>query len=142
MKALHYGSNCRMNRLGLMKLFVLALFIAIAGAGAFGQKKEKLAKNYRDWLEHDVVYIITKDEREQFLRLSSDEAKDKFIKDFWEIRNPTPGLETNSYKDEIYKRIAFADSRFGPGSGSDGWRTDRGRKIIKQYRYAPWRCMS
>jgi GWxTD domain-containing protein len=130
MKALHYGSNCRMNRLGLMKLFVLALFIAIAGAGAFGQKKEKLAKNYRDWLEHDVVYIITKDEREQFLRLSSDEAKDKFIKDFWEIRNPTPGLETNSYKDEIYKRIAFADSRFGPGSGSDGWRTDRGRTYI------------
>lgn len=94
------------------------------------QKKEKLASNYREWLEHDVVYIITKDERERFAKLTSDEARDKFIEDFWEVRNPTPGIQPNSYKEEIYKRIAFADSRFGPGSGTDGWRTDRGRTYI------------
>jgi GWxTD domain-containing protein len=94
------------------------------------QKKEKLAKPYREWLEHDVVYIITKDERTRFLALASDEARDKFIKDFWEVRNPVPGSEINTYKEEIYKRIAFADSRFGVGSGTDGWRTDRGRTYI------------
>ena len=81
----------------------------------FAQKKEKLAKNYRDWLEHDVVYIITKDERTRFLALPTDDARDKFIKDFWEVRDPVPGSEVNTYKEEIYQRIAFADSRFGIG---------------------------
>jgi GWxTD domain-containing protein len=130
MKAWRYRSNGRINQSNLRKVFVLALFAAMAATGAFGQKKEKLAKTYREWLEHDVVYIITKEERERFLKLSSNEARDKFMNDFWEVRNPTPGSEVNSYKEEIYKRIAFADSRFGPGSGSDGWRTDRGHIYI------------
>jgi len=109
---------------------ILALALLAFSPAAPAQKKEKLTKNYREWLEHDVVYIITKDERERFLKLTSDEARDKFIKDFWEIRNPTPGSEVNTYKEEIYQRIAFADSRFGPGSGTDGWRTDRGQVYI------------
>ena len=109
----------------------ILLFALLALSPAlFAQKKEKLAKNYREWLEHDVVYIITKDEHSRFLALPTDEARDKFIKDFWEVRNPVPGSEVNTYKEEIYKRIAFADSRFGVGSGTDGWRTDRGRTYI------------
>jgi GWxTD domain-containing protein len=130
MNTLHYGSNCRMDGLNFRKIVVLALFVAMAATGVFGQKKEKLSKTYKEWLEHDVVYIITKEERDRFQRLSSDEARDKFISDFWEIRNPSPGAEVNTYKEEIYKRIAFADSRFGPGSGTDGWRTDRGHVYI------------
>jgi GWxTD domain-containing protein len=130
MKAWRYGLNRRINQSSLRKVFELALFAVMAATGAFGQKKEKLPKTYREWLEHDVVYIITKDERERFLQLTSDEARDKFMKDFWEIRNPTPGAEINSYKEEIYQRIAFADSRFGVGSGTDGWRTARGQTYI------------
>ncbi len=95
-----------------------------------GQGKQKLQKQYKIWLERDVAYIITKDEREAFLKLSTDDARDKFIQEFWEIRNPVPGAPTNNFKDEIYQRIAFAESRFGPGSGTDGWRTDRGRTYI------------
>jgi len=110
----------------LLLIFALLAYSPLAPA----QKKEKLARNYRDWLEHDVVYIITKDERERFLKLTSDEARDKFIKDFWEVRNPTPGAEVNTYKEELYQRIAFADARFGAGSGTDGWRTDRGHIYI------------
>ena len=107
-------------------LFALLSF----SPGTSAQKKEKLAKNYREWLEQDVVYIITKDERTRFLALATDDSRDKFIKDFWEVRNPIPGSEINTYKEEIYKRIAFANSRFGVGSGTDGWRTDRGRTYI------------
>ena len=87
------------------------------------QKKEKLAKNYRDWLERDVVYIITKDERDRFLKLTSDEARDKFMSDFWEVRNPNPGSPINTYKEEFYKRIAFANARFGSEANGDGWRS-------------------
>src|SRR5438445_9242364 len=96
-------------------LFAAMLF-AFSGI-ALGQKKQKLEKNYRDWLERDAAYIITKDERDAFLRLTTDDARDKFIENFWEIRNPTPGALTNSYKEEIYQRIALADARFGVGSG-------------------------
>jgi len=61
-----------------------------------------------------------KDERDAFLKLTHDEDREKFIETFWEIRNPSPGSLTNTYKDELYQRIAFADARFGIGSGVDG----------------------
>jgi len=110
-------------------VLLAAILFACSGIG-FAQKKQKLEKNFRDWLERDVAYIITKDERDAFLKLATDEAREKFIETFWEIRNPSPGSPTNSYKDEIYQRIAFADARFGIGSGVEGWRTDRGRTYI------------
>ncbi|MBI3404732.1 MAG: GWxTD domain-containing protein [Acidobacteria bacterium] len=115
--------SCRV--IALLVVFVLGL-----GGMCFAQKKQKLEKNYHDWLERDVAYIITKDEREAFLQLATNDARDKFIETFWEIRNPTPGSPANSCKEEIYQRIAFADARFGTGSGTDGWRTDRGRTYI------------
>jgi len=113
------------KRVAMLLFALLSLSPSISA-----QKKEKLAKTYRDWLEQDVVYIITKDERVRFLALATDDARDKFIKDFWEVRNPVPGAEINTYKEEHYKRIAFADSRFSIGAGTDGWRTDRGRTYI------------
>jgi len=126
MKSSHSTQVSRWRKHATILLFALLVFSPALSA----QKKEKLAKTYREWLEHDVVYIITKDERVRFLALATDDARDKFIKDFWEVRNPVPGSEINTYKEEIYKRIAFADSRFGVGSGTDGWRTDRGRTYI------------
>jgi GWxTD domain-containing protein len=99
-------------------------------SSALCQKKQRLEKNYREWLEQDVAYIITKDEKDAFLRLTTNEARDKFIEDFWAVRNPDPGSPSNSYKEEIYQRIAFANARFGIGSGVEGWRTDRGRTYI------------
>jgi GWxTD domain-containing protein len=110
-------------------VLLAAILFACSGIG-LAQKKQKLEKNYRDWLERDVAYIITKDERDAFLKLTTDEAREKFIETFWEIRNPSPGSPANTYKDEIYQRIAFADARFGIGSGVEGWRTDRGRTHI------------
>src|SRR5215470_7575190 len=110
-------------------ILLFALIISFSYASS-PQSKPKLGQTYKEWLERDVVYIITKDERDAFLRLSSDTARDKFIQDFWEIRNPNPGSPTNPYKEEIYQRISFANARFGVGSGTDGWRTDRGRTYI------------
>jgi len=110
-------------------LILLTVLIAWQDT-AFAQKKQSLDRTYKDWLERDVVYIITKDEKDAFLHLTTDAARDKFIEDFWEIRNPNPGSPVNSYKEDIYQRIAFANARFGIGSGTDGWRTDRGRTYI------------
>jgi GWxTD domain-containing protein len=125
------------KRLLTSKVFCLAIFFAcfvvlpnFSASTTRAQGKQRLDKNYKDWLEHDVIYIINKDERDEFLRLTTNEARDKFIEQFWEVRNPEPGSPTNSYKDEIYRRIAFANARFGIGSGAEGWRSDRGRTYI------------
>src|SRR5205823_3473320 len=130
-RTLMYG--CGLNRARIVffrALAVLAIALLCYEQPIHGQKKQKLEKSYREWLEHDVAYIITKDEKDAFLRLTTNEARDKFIEDFWEIRNPNPGSPSNSYKEEIYQRIAFANARFGIGSGEEGWRTDRGRTYI------------
>jgi len=119
-----FGWFCR-------RAFFLAILLVFgSGSVCFGQKPQKLEKNYREWLERDVVYLINKEERDAFRRLATNEARDKFIEEFWEIRNPNPGSPTNTYRDEIYQRIAFADARFSIGSGMEGWRTDRGRTYI------------
>lgn len=108
-------------------LLLLAVF-ALPSPGA-AQKKAKLPQDYRNWLDQEVVYIITREERAAFLRLTSDDARDKFIEKFWAIRNPTPDAPTNEYKDEHYRRLAYANARFYEGN-REGWRTDRGRIYI------------
>jgi GWxTD domain-containing protein len=108
-------------------LLLVLLFVAGASA-ALGN--EKLPQRYRDWLEKDVVYIITKEERDAFLRLTTDEDRGKFIQRFWDIRNPLPGVSTNPFREEHYRRIAYANQYFGNEAGLEGWRTDRGRVYI------------
>ena len=83
---------------------------------------------YWDWLHEEVPYIITEREREAFKQLTTDDNREMFIKNFWERRNPTPGGLENSYEQEYYQRIIFANERFG--TGIPGWKTDRGRIYI------------
>lgn len=99
-------------------------------AFAKSNPEKSLSKFYREWLDRDAAYIITRQERKDFLALTSDRERDDFIKKFWEIRNPTPGSPENSYKDDIYQRIEYANAHFGIGSGEEGWATDRGRTYI------------
>jgi GWxTD domain-containing protein len=70
-------------------------------------------------------------ERAAFQSLASDEERDHFIDQFWERRNPTPGSSQNTFKEEHYRRIAYANKHFQtPSSGTLGWRTDRGHMYI------------
>ncbi len=88
---------------------------------------EKLPPKHRDWVEKEVVYIITKEEKELFLKLPTDADREKYIEKFWEMRDPTPGTPQNEFKVEHYKRIDYANAYFGGEWASDGWRTDRGK---------------
>ena len=107
-----------------------ALLLMPGMAFAKSNPEKSLPKFYREWLDRDAAYIITRQERKDFLALTSDRERDDFIKKFWEIRNPTPGSPENSYKDDIYQRIEYANAHFGIGSGEEGWATDRGRTYI------------
>jgi GWxTD domain-containing protein len=114
---------------GVALLLISTLFLSVPVSPAAAQK-QKLEKSYKEWLERDVAYFITKDERETFLKLAADEMRDRFIANFWELRNPSPGSPENRFKDEVYQRIAYANAHYSIGSGEDGWRTDRGRTYI------------
>jgi GWxTD domain-containing protein len=96
------------------------------------KQEEKLRKEletpYRKWLNEDVVYIITDEEKAAFKRLSTDDERQQFIEQFWLRRDPTPDTEENEYKEEHYRRIAYANEHYP--SGIPGWKTDRGRIYI------------
>lgn len=92
----------------------------------------RLSSTYKSWIDHDVVYIASHDEREAFLKLNTDAERDSFMEHFWAIRNPDPGAPTNNYKEEHYRRLSYVDQWYSspPGAGN-GWRTDRGRIYIQ-----------
>ena len=90
--------------------------------------KPELKKAYKDWLEKDVAYIITDDERRAFKKLETDEERERFIEEFWRRRDPDPDTDENEFREEYYERIAYANEHYT--SGIPGWKTDRGRIYI------------
>jgi len=90
--------------------------------------KSEFKSHYREWLERDVVYIISPEERDVFLRLASDEERERFIEQFWARRDPDPSTRENEFREEHYRRIQYANEHFH--AGIPGWRTDRGRVYI------------
>lgn len=96
-----------------MRLFIrVFLLFLVAGLcssvlPAIDSAKD-LPPRYRAWLADEVNYIITREERNVFVQLPNDEARDKFIEQFWDLRNLVPGAPANPYKEEIYRRIEYA----------------------------------
>src|ERR1700741_4299903 len=96
------------------------------------KRNKKLSKElgdpYLQWLEEDVPYIISKEEKNACLKFATNEEREQFIEDFWRQRNPDPESAENTFKEEHYRRIAYANEHFA--SGIPGWKTDRGRIYI------------
>ena len=92
------------------------------------QLYNELGSQYKKWLDQDVVYIIAPEERRTFLHLQTNEEREQFIEAFWQRRNPDPESLDNSFKEEHYRRIAYANEHFA--SGIPGWKTDRGKIYI------------
>ncbi len=114
----------------LLTVMLLLAVIPSADLRAKAVTVKQLPQSYRQWLEEDVTYIISQAERKEFLRLTTDNEREKFITAFWEARNPDPHSEINSYKEEHYRRLAYVKSTFGDPRYNDGWRTDMGRAYI------------
>ena len=93
-----------------------------------GRALKELDAQYKQWLNEDVIYIIAPEERTAFLQLSTSEEREQFIEQFWLRRSSNPDLPENDFKEEHYRRIAYANEHYA--SGIPGWKTDRGRTYI------------
>jgi len=131
-----------MSHRSLSRLAVALLGLTFALPAGLAQKKKandqsqdpsqrernvrpELKKAYKDWLEKDVAYIITDEERKAFKKLATDDERERFIEEFWRRRDPDPDTDENEFREEYYERIAYANEHFA--SGIPGWKTDRGR---------------
>src|SRR5437588_12893649 len=132
------------RRLGRLAVIFLALGFAVPSALAQKKKnnnagqdpsekarnvKPELKKAYKDWLDKDVAYIITDEERKAFKKLQTDDERERFIEEFWRRRDPDPDTEENEFREAYYERIAYVNEHFS--SGIPGYKTDRGRVYLK-----------
>jgi GWxTD domain-containing protein len=109
----------------------LALGALVAPSTGFADDRVKrLSEEHRNWLERDVLYIVTDRERDVFLSLETEEERTRFIEAFWRKRDPNVSTPENEYKIEHYRRIEYANSHLGRETFREGWRTDRGRYYI------------
>lgn len=106
----------------------LAALLLTAVCCAQSKLDKELQSPYKHTVEQDLLYIISAEERQAFNRLGTDEEREQFIEQFWRRRDPTPDTEENEFREEHYRRIAYANERYA--SGMPGWRTDRGRIYI------------
>lgn len=107
---------------------MLFLAVLLHGAVANAQTNGKMDITRR-WLDTDVQYIITPTERDTFLTLKTESERESFVNNFWARRDPEPRTAENEFRDEYYKRVAFANEHFT--SGIRGWKTDRGGSYIQ-----------
>ena len=125
-----------MTRNRTLLLFLLAVSM-VAPSPAFAQNVDlsdfpkfdldDIGEDYRKWVEEEVVWIITNDERDVFVRLDTDARRDRFIEGFWAQRDPSPGTVDNEYLIEHYSRLAYIERYIGRDTPRPGWDTDQGR---------------
>jgi GWxTD domain-containing protein len=115
-----------MKNLGF--LFVMVAMSCGAGAQSPAYSTVSTPNIYQKWVNEDVAYIATPEERSAFVALKADAERDEFVRQFWLRRDPTPGTEKDEFKEEHYRRIAYSNVHFA--EKSPGWKTDRGRTYI------------
>ena len=121
-----------MHRPGLSCVLLSGLLLSSSSLPASAQHQDGAAQNltppYAKWLDEDVRYLITDQERTEFSKLATDKQRDEFVEEFWERRNPNQGSEENKFKEEHYRRLAYTNQNFA--AGVPGYKTDRGRIYI------------
>ena len=113
---------------GVVVAVVLGLLLNTPPSAA--AKHAKLPPTYEHWLDEEVNYLITNQEKATFLALTTNQDRDHFIENFWAIRNPDPNSPTNTFREEHYRRLEYANTHFGSLAALDGWSTDRGMVYI------------
>jgi len=118
----------RLSHILLCGLIASLFITSLTAAQDRSAGTQALPVHYQKWLDEDVRYLITDEERSDFGKLTSDQQRDKFIAEFWEHRNPNAGSAENKFKEEHYRRLAYVNQHFA--AVVPGFKTDRGRIYI------------
>ena len=122
-------NQARIDICGLVAALFLGCLLTSPGAAQTGESSPRLLPpEYQNWLDQDVRYLITDQERSDFSRLTTDRERDAFVEAFWKRHDPMPGSAGNSFKEAHYQRLAYANSNFA--ARLPGFKTDRGRIYI------------
>lgn len=123
----------------MRRAFLLTALVALACSFALAQKQTRKPSSstsqsdtksaYERWVDEDVAYIITPEEKRAFLLLKSDAERERFIELFWRARDSKAGANQNPYRTEHYRRFAYSNQNFGAGN-IPGWKTARGHLYI------------
>ncbi|MBM3284251.1 MAG: GWxTD domain-containing protein [Candidatus Aminicenantes bacterium] len=93
---------------------------------ASARKESRLDPESEEFLSY-VRYIITSEESRIFRELPPS-ARPRFIREFWERRDPTPETGANEFKETYFARIEEANRLFR--GARPGWLQDRGRAFV------------
>jgi GWxTD domain-containing protein len=117
-------------RLTPFRILAICLVLLLIPSLTQAQSTKNLSPDFRHWINEEVNYIITSEEKRQFLSLANDTERENFIKSFWAARNPDPSSENNAYEEEHYRRLAYANQHYGNIKAQDGWHSDQGMIYI------------
>lgn len=79
--------------------------------------------------EH-IQVIATERERRRLRSIRDLDEKRLFLMEFWKLRDPDAATAGNEFKEDFYRRLQYANERYSSNRG-EGWKTDRGRVVIK-----------
>ncbi len=110
-----------MPRWVLAVLFVLTLLVPPGGASetTARQGQDSAAAYYAAWFA-DVAPLASAAERSAFLRLTTDDEREAFVRGFWRVRDPTPGTPRN----EAWERWSSRSLDTGSASQDDRARVE------------------
>jgi GWxTD domain-containing protein len=106
----------------LFTCFTLAIFLAPIALA-------QLSGDYADWAEGPEGFLLTKKEKKEWAKITTDAEANRFIQLFWARRNPEPNSSFNAFKAEFESKVRFADANFGY-AGRRGALSERGRVLI------------
>jgi GWxTD domain-containing protein len=112
----------RQKGLILVACFVLVCFFAPV-------VEAQLSDEYRDWADGPAGFLLTKKEKKQWSKITSDAEAEQFIELFWARRNPDPTSSFNPFKAEFESKVRYAEENFSYGSHS-GATSDRAKVLI------------
>jgi GWxTD domain-containing protein len=86
-----------------------------------------------DAAKDPLLYIAESGELSPWQANLSLEAKRRFLTNFWQRRDPSPGTVRNEKREAFYEAIAYANREYKEGGRKSvaGWRSDRGRVFAR-----------
>ncbi len=114
------------------RVCVLAwLAIVLTGSAGAADKWSERDPYFASFYEKTRL-IMTNEEIQIYKHLADAGAREEFIEEFWQKRDPLPDTAENEARAEFERRIAYANRWFRENrSAGRGWDTPRGRILIQ-----------